>query len=175
MNKLEQVFEWLLWHSRLAIIPAVIASLASSFGLFYLTTIDIVHLLYGLMDYASIDGEAKVIARADAIAEIVAAIDGYLLATILIIFSLGLYELFISKIDIAEKSERASKVLFIRSLDDLKDKLAKVIMMILVVTFFSGSIKMHFEKPLDLVYYAIGICLVSLALFLVRKSDEMKS
>ena len=106
------------------------------------------------------------------IAHTVGSIDGFLLATILLIFSLGLYELFISDIDSAKESDQSSKVLVINSLDDLKSKLAKVILMILVVTFFEVSLSMTFTGALDLVYFSLGILMVSLALYFGSKSSH---
>jgi uncharacterized membrane protein YqhA len=88
------------------------------------------------------------------------------------IFSLGLYELFISEIDEAQASGQSSKVLVINSLDDLKSKLAKVILMILVVTFFEVSLSMSFTGALDLLYFSMGILMVSLALYFGSKSKH---
>jgi len=51
---------------------------------------------------------------------------------------LDLYELIISQIDIAQMSA-ASRILEIKSLDELKDKLAKVIIMVLIVGFFKRA------------------------------------
>jgi uncharacterized membrane protein YqhA len=42
------------------------------------------------------------VTRADAITTIVKAVDEYLIAAILLLFALGLYELFIDRIDVAE-------------------------------------------------------------------------
>ena len=95
-----------------------------------------------------------------------------LLATVLLIFSLGLYELFISKIDKAEHSATSSNVLLITSLDDLKSRLAKVILMILIVKFFEHAISMVFETPLDLLYLAGGISLLGLALYLSHAAEH---
>jgi uncharacterized membrane protein YqhA len=105
------------------------------------------------------------------VAHTVGSIDGFLLATILLIFALGLYELFISDIDEAQNSS-CSKVLEINSLDDLKSKLSKVILMILVVTFFEVSLSMTFAGALDLVYFSLGILMVSLALYFGSKSTH---
>jgi hypothetical protein len=44
--------------------------------------------------------------------------------------------------------------------------------MILVVTFFEISLSMNFEGPLDLVYFSVGILLVSLALYFGSKSSH---
>jgi hypothetical protein len=42
--------------------------------------------------------------------------------------------------------------------------------MVLVVTFFEISLSMNFEETLDLVYFSVGILLVSLALYFGSKS-----
>ncbi|MCU7810241.1 MAG: YqhA family protein, partial [Candidatus Thiodiazotropha sp. (ex Notomyrtea botanica)] len=110
--------------------------------------------------------------RATTVTHVVEIVDGYLLATVLLIFSLGLYELFISKIDQAEGSESASNVLTITSLDDLKSRLAKVVMMILVVRYFEYALSMHFKTPLDLLQFAGGIALLGLALYLAHLADK---
>jgi uncharacterized membrane protein YqhA len=52
-------------------------------------------------------------------------VDGYLLAAIRLIFALGLYELFISPIEVANNSELVSGILLIRNLDNLKDHLVR--------------------------------------------------
>ncbi|KKL70309.1 hypothetical protein LCGC14_2106230, partial [marine sediment metagenome] len=107
----------------------------------------------------------------DTVTHVVEVIDGYLLATVLFIFSLGLYELFISKIEEAENSEN-SKVLAIHSIDDLKARLGRVILMILIVTFFEHAIRMEFHGPLDLLALAAGIGLISLALYFSHSDDK---
>ena len=48
---------------------------------------------------------------------IIKVVDEYLIGAILIVFSLGLYELFVSKLEAAERSEAAPRLLLIRSLD----------------------------------------------------------
>ena len=92
-------------------------------------------------------------------------VDGYLLAVVLLIFSLGLYELFISDIDQAHGSKASSKILVINSLDDLKSRLAKVILMIMIVTLFEEAINMHISQPIDLIYMGGSIALIALALY----------
>ena len=65
-----------------------------------------------------------------------------------------------------ESSETASNVLVIHSLDDLKARLAKVILMILIVKFFEHAIGMIFDTPLDLLYLAAGITLIGAAIYI---------
>ena len=174
MSKSETLFESFLWRSRYVVLLAVIASLAVSLAMFYMSTVDAYYTVVHLIKYASpaISDDTRAVLRGDTVKHIVEVIDGYLLATVLLIFALGLYELFISKIDEAENSETASGVLLITSLDDLKNRLAKVILMILIVRYFEQIISMHFETPLQVLYLALGISLIGLALYLSHKADE---
>ena len=171
MNKIEHFFEQFLWNSRLSVMAAVIASLVSSLAMFYVITVDTISMISHLLHYASLDTAARLTLRAETITHVVELIDGYLLATVLLIFSFGLYELFISKIDAAESSENSSKVLFINSLDDLKARLAKVVLMILIVKFFEHALTMTFATPLDLLAFAAGIALIGLALYLSHAGE----
>lgn len=172
MKMLEKPFETLLWQSRLIVIAAVIISLVSSVAMFFMATVDAVYMISHLVEYPSLQGEERFLLRSETITHVVELIDGYLLATVLLIFALGLYELFISKIDQAENAENASKVLLIHSLDDLKTRLAKVILMILIVKFFEFALEMSFNTPLDLLMFAGGIALIGLALYLTHASDN---
>lgn len=173
MEKIEAIFEWLLWNSRFVVLFAVVASLLVAFAVFFMTSYDAWQLVSHIFTYASpqMTSEARSAFHLEVVAHAVSIVDGYLLATILLIFSLGLYELFISKIDVAGEA-KGSRVLFIRSLDDLKDRLAKVILMILIVSFFERSLSMHVSNFLDLLYLALGIALVALALYLTHKGGH---
>ncbi len=176
VKKIEAAFEWLLWNSRFAVLFAVIASLFVAFAVFFMTSVDAWHLVSHILAYAdpSLTSAARENFHLQVVAHAVGIVDGYLLATILLIFALGLYELFISKIDVAGES-KGSRVLFIRSLDDLKDRLAKVILMILIVSFFERSLSMHVSNFLDLLYLALGIALVALALYLTHRGGHARA
>lgn len=139
--------------------------------MFFMATVDAWFLMGHLFEYASPEliGEARATFRSTAVTHVVEIVDGYLLGTVLLIFALGLYELFISRIDQAEKSETSSSVLIINSLDDLKTRLAKVILMILIVKYFEHAVSMEFATPMDLLYLAGGIALIGLALFLTHE------
>ena len=177
MKALERFFEGVLWKSRFSVLFGVVASHFSSLAVFYMATVDAYYMISHLGEYASpeLDVVARNTLRSATITHVVEIVDGYLLATVLLIFSLGLYELFISKIDQAEKSETSSNVLLITSLDDLKARLAKVILMILIVKFFEHAISMVFATPLDLLYLAAGISLLGLALYLSHAADDKQA
>lgn len=171
LKPIENFFEQLLWSSRLVVLVAVVASLVVSMVMFYVTSVDAVQLVGHALHYhidVVQDAAVKVQMRTQIVAHVVEIVDGYLLAAIMLIFALGLYELFISRIDIAEKSDLASRVLLIRSLDDLKDRLAKVVLLILVVKFFEYALQLKVKNALDLLYLAGGVILVAGALYLTH-------
>ncbi len=174
MKLLETLFEGLLWNSRLVVLFAVVASLGTAFVVFYIATIDAWFLVTHMGEYMSpqLTGDARADFRSAAITHVVEIIDGYLLASVMLIFSLGLYELFISKIEQAQASDRHSSVLMIRNLDDLKNRLAKVVLMILIVKFFEHALEMQFTDPLAMLEFAGGIALIGLALYLSHAGES---
>jgi len=163
-----------LWNSRFMVLSAVIGSLLAGIAIFYMATVDVFFLFSHAMHYADSDltEEARKALHDGTIAHVVEVVDGYLLATVMLIFSLGLYELFISEIDQAHGNKASSKILVINNLDDLKSRLAKVILMILIVTLFKEAMTMELSTPLDLVYLGASIALVSLALYLTHASEH---
>lgn len=173
MKMLEMLFEGALWRSRYVVIFAVIASMIAAFAIFYMATVDVVYLVSHIIHYADpgMGGEARRALHDQTVTHVVEVVDGYLLATVMLIFSLGLYELFISDIDEAKGEARSSRILVIESLDDLKARLAKVILMILIVTLFQEAIRIRIETPLDLLYLGGAIALVGLSLYLTHASE----
>jgi uncharacterized membrane protein YqhA len=58
-------------------------------------------------------------------------------------------------------------------LDDLKGRLAKVILMILIVTLFEEALNLKIENPLDLLYLGASIALVAAALYLSHAAEAV--
>jgi len=170
-NMIEKIFEWLLWNSRFVVILAVISSILGMLLLFALAFENMIGLAreYVDMTFMGIPHEHF---HVEAVGQIISAVDDFLLGTVMLIFGLGLYELFISKIDIAHDDENSSNILMIDSLDDLKDRLAKVVLMILVVAFFKNVLHVTFDNPLNILYMGGGILLVSLATYFTHKAGE---
>lgn len=173
MNSLEQVFERILWGSRLLVVPAVIASLLTALGVFVFVTVDVAKLFVEIGHYVvgGLEPAAMVELRTDLVGHVISVVDGYLLATVLLIFSFGLYELFVSDLDHARGQSASSRILVVESLDDLKGRLAKVILMILVVTVFERALKLHVENAQDLAMMAGSIAAIGLGLYLSHKAE----
>jgi uncharacterized membrane protein YqhA len=96
----------------------------------------------------------------------VGAVDPGLLAAVFLIFGLGLFELFIQKLDLPMES-----VLTVESLADLKGKLGQVIVMILVVKFFEKALAFKPKEALDFLLFAGGVALLAGALWLTKAKE----
>ncbi|KAG0617961.1 hypothetical protein M758_4G028100 [Ceratodon purpureus] len=120
------------------------------------------------------------------ILRLVEAVDVYLVGTVMLIFGMGLYGLFISNnIEPNDtQNDRALKntTLFgmfpltkrplwmrITTLDTLKTKLGHVIVMILLVKLFERSKTVHISSAMDLLYYSISIFLSSASLYVLQR------
>jgi uncharacterized membrane protein YqhA len=176
MKLLEKLFEAFLWRTRWVVLLAVIASMAAAIAVFYLATVDVYFIVVHMLHYGdpALTDEARKAIHDQTITHVVEVVDGYLIATFMLIFSLGMYELFISDIDEAQGSKASSRILVIESLDDLKARLAKVVLMILIVTLFEHAITMKLDQALDLLYLGVGIAMIGLALYLTHASEGHK-
>lgn len=165
----EKVFEGGLWGSRFIVILAVFFGLIGAIALFTVASVDVYNVSAYIIDtYANHHHPAKF--HEMVVGEIIGAVDLYLIGVVMLLFSFGLYELFISEIDPARDSDDdTNKILAIHSLDTLKDKISKVIVMVLVVGFFKKVGLAEFSSPLELLYLALSITAVSVGLYFLSK------
>ncbi len=168
-NKSILLFEMILFGLRFITFLAVLGSMIASIVLFVTSSLKVWEGVEYAFSYASDNHmHAK-----EQVVFFVEAVDGYLFATVLMIFSIGLYELFIDKIDpVSLKNDSRPNWLKISSIDDLKGSLGKVILMILIVSFFEHSVGLHYESATDLLFLGLGILFVSGALFLTHKGSH---
>ena len=101
MNTLKRLFERALWNSRFIVVIAVVASMAAAIAVFWITTVDVWYAVTHILHYAdpTLSAEARKGLHDDTVTHVVEVVDGYLLATVMLIFALGMYELFVSDID----------------------------------------------------------------------------
>jgi len=170
MGLLEKIFEGMLWNSRFFVLFAVIFSLIGGIALFIVASSDVWHVAVNVFN-VYVNGAHPENFHEMLVGELIGAVDLYLMAIVMFLFSFGLYELFISQIDIAAKSG-ASKILEIHSLDQLKDKLAKVIVMVLIVSFFKRVLHTNFNGALEMLYFSISIFALALALYFMHKGGK---
>jgi uncharacterized membrane protein YqhA len=158
---IESAFETFLFNARLIVILAVLGSLTSSVLMFVRGAILIIHSTKDFFhQWKNPHGEELSIA-------LISSVDSFLFATVLLIFAMGIYELFISKIDPASRNaDSRPNWLQIHSLDDLKGAVGKVILMILIVRLFESAVKMKYENPLHLLYLGLAVLFVAASLYL---------
>ena len=171
LKLIERVVEWILWQSRLILFLAVVSSIVSAIILVLIGTLEIYHVLHDVPHLFQEKGKFDEFYR-ETIKYVITAVDVFLIATVLLIFGVGLYELFISKIDYIEEDRKSSKILEIHTLDQLKEKLAKVILMVLIVTFFKYAIDFHYGDIKSLLFLSIGVFLISLSIYMMHKGME---
>ena len=169
MDFLESLFEKGLWNSRFMILLAVVFGLIGTVLLFAIASFDVYNAAaYVINTYATHAHPEHF--HEEVISGIIGAIDFYLIGVIMIIFSFGVYELFISDIDPAKDEHgKENQLLAVHSLDQLKDKISKVIVMVLVVGFFQKVGHTTFNGALELFYLALSITAVAVGLYFLSK------
>lgn len=164
---IEAIFENVLWNSRFFVLLAVICSMLGGISLFVVASADVFGVVGDVFNTYTNHLHPEHF-HETVVSGLIGAIDLYLMAIVMFIFGFGLYELFISDIDIA-KTSAASKILEIHSLDELKDKLAKVIVMVLVVSFFQRVLHTQYNGALEMLYFSGSILLLSTGLYFLHK------
>jgi len=111
-----------LEKSRYLTVIAVLASLAAALAAYGWGAFKAGHAIWFLFESGGKDPQAAI--------KFIELMDAFLIATALLIFAIGLYELFVEDIAMPDW-------LTIHSLHDLKAKLASVVVLVLAVNFLS--------------------------------------
>lgn len=165
---MEKLFESGLWGSRFIVLLAVIFGLLGAIVLFAVASFDIYETVKLVID-TYINHHHPDHFHELVVGGIIGAVDLYLIGVVMLLFSFGLYELFISDIDVAREEDEENKILAIHNLDQLKDKISKVIVMVLVVGFFQKVGLASYQSPLELLYLALSITAVAVGLYFLSK------
>ena len=164
-KRIELLLETLLWRFRLIAIVPVVMSLASTLLTFAVGTRDIVRSIKYFLYAPEGEKSANI-----ALASVVSGIDFYLIGVALLIFGYGLYELLISEIDVYRDqpdTDDSGGLLDIRNLDQLKEKLVKVLVVALIVSAFKSMISIPVKEVSSLLTFCICVLLLSLSGFLI--------
>jgi uncharacterized membrane protein YqhA len=160
----ERAFESALWSSRLIVLLAVVFGTISAMLLFISGSVEIVSSVSHSVSLSHMEVNYTTL-----LTGIIGGVDLYLIGMVLLIFSFGIYELSISKIDIARSSESYHTLLEISSLDDLKNKIIKVIIMVLIVSFFQRILSMTFTNSMDMLFMAVSIAVICIGVYYLQK------
>ncbi|MFW7377655.1 MAG: YqhA family protein [Oligoflexus sp.] len=169
INAKVHFFESLLWGSRFLVLLAIIPSLIGALTLFIIATLDIFKLVSNTLEYYT--SQTKEDFHDTVVTNIIVAVDMYLIAIVLLIFGLGVYKLFISKIEMAE-DVNMKHPFNIRSFDQLKDKIARVVILAVIIEFFRAVVGINFDSPLDAIYLALSVLALALSLYLMKISEK---
>lgn len=164
-KKLELKLESILWRFRLVAIVPVVMSLTSTLISFAIGTRDIANSLMEFLFHSGGEDSSKHI-----LAGLVSGIDFYLIGLALLIFGYGIYELLISEIDAYREQtnvEESNGLLDIRNLDELKQKLVKVLIVALIVTAFKSMISRPLKDVNSLLTFSVSLALIALSGFLI--------
>ncbi|XP_027181288.1 uncharacterized protein LOC113779774 [Coffea eugenioides] len=178
IEKLEASVEKVIYGCRFFAILAVWGSLVGSFLCF----------IKGC-SYVVASFEEYFVNRGKVMFSLVEALDVYLLGTVMLVFGMGLYELFISNLDKAKSfaDERVPhrsnffglftlkerpQWLEIKSVNQLKTKLGHVIVMLLLIGLFDKTKKAAILSPLDLLCFSASVLLSSGCLYLLSKLNH---
>lgn len=160
----ERHIETALWNSRFLVMLAVVPSLLGSLILFIVGTVDILTVVADVLRYYLVGGSQNI--HDSLVPDIIIAVDIYLIAIVLLIFGLGIYRLFVSRIDQAE-ARFPQHPFNVASLDQLKDKIARVVILAVIIEFFRAVVDIRFETPLEAIYLAISVLALAAALYLM--------
>ncbi|MEL7092322.1 MAG: YqhA family protein [Pseudomonadota bacterium] len=152
----------LLGSSRFMIILAVVGSLLAAVTLLVYGLLETLQLIWMTVESGEVSRKgAKALSL-----EFIEIVDLFLLGTVFYIIALGLYELFIST-DVSVPGW-----LTIKTLDDLKNKLIAVVIVVIGVLFLGQVVGWDGEK--DLLGYGVACALVIAALtyFLANKTSS---
>ena len=153
------MLKFCLEKGKYVILLAVVSTFLASVATFIWGTVrmitNVVSLIAGLITHEG--GHSGV--------QMIASLDSLLLAIVLYIFSVAIYELFFGKINVPDW-------LVIENLDGLKEKLASVIILILAVTFLEHLVDWKDAKETLMFGISIAAVLIALVFYMHHKKGE---
>lgn len=169
-SDIQRIFGTTLWKSRFIVLLAVLFGFVGAIILFIVASADILSVATYTFKVVTTGAHPEHF-HEDIVSGIIGAVDLYLIAIVMLIFSFGIYELFIANIkEVCDMdAENCDTILSVTSLDQLKDKIAKVVIMVLVVNYFQRVLHMTYETPLELLYFALAITALAVGLYFLGK------
>jgi uncharacterized membrane protein YqhA len=149
-----------LSYSRYFVIVAVVGSLIASLALLLYSGVTVFKVVAEAVDYGAFSNKgAKNMAL-----QFIELVDIFLLATVFYIIAVGLYELFIG-----DKIPFLPDWMEIQNLDDLKNKLIAVVIVVMGVLFLGQVVSWDGERNLLPFGASIALVIVALTYFLKQK------
>jgi len=168
MKYLLLALERIFWESRLFIFLAVLSGIIATFVLVVLGTFDAYYLV---KDFIHAFGHKAAMLKLGkyAVLRTTNMAQLFLAASMILIISYGIYQLFVGQIARLDTDPRSPKGLAVTNLEQFRDKLVKIIHIILIIVFFKYALVMKFSNVNSLAYLAGGIFLIAGSVYLVNK------
>ncbi len=159
---LEDKIEKTLWGSRFVVIIPVLLSLV----IFLMLVAGVAYKVYKLTLEFFTHWFNDVL-----LANIISVLDISLLSVIILIFAWWIYELFVDEIDTDYNHKTKAKILMVKDLDELKEKIGKVIIILLIVWLFKQMLLHEPQTQMDMLKTAwiILIMAISLKVISIKK------
>jgi len=157
-------FERGLSLAQLTLVLPVIVLVLSGIGAFIYGVVVAAHSVADIVDHPFVVHNLRLF---------LTEIDLFLIGATLIIAAIGLYELFIARIDSANLHRPLPAWLEMKDLNDLKARVIAMIILVCAVTFTDQLLEFP-KDTLDVLYLAagVGIFIVALTIFLRFGSDN---
>ncbi len=160
-NKIELLIEYFLWNARfLVIIPIFILIILFVFIIFEV----VIKWLQIFINYNPLT----------AIWDIISILDFVLLWVIILIFSWWIYELFVDEIKLKDNEKSKAKILIIHNIDELKEKISKVIIIMIVVYLFKQIMTIKVNNVIDILYLSIATVLLAISIAVISFKIKWK-
>ena len=161
---MKNIFEKGLWFSRYIVILTVVLSILSSFSLIAIASWDIVEAILLTILCLNQWQQQSVSIQNN-------FINWFILNWNCIInIWIWVYELFVKEIDFA-KARFMESTLQIKNLDQLKNKIIKVIIIVLIVKYFEKILKFsqNFTSPQDILFFSLSILCICFGYYFINR------
>ncbi|MGQ4555217.1 YqhA family protein [Halobellus sp. GM3] len=166
-SNVETYFETTFFNLRFILLIPVLASLFGSTIMFALGSYNVYSATASFFLENSMSSK-------DVILPIIKALDAFLIGIILIIFSFGIYDFFISKLDPADHASIRPDWFKFESTGELKNKLIEVVLVILSIKFFEQVLVVadDFQDPYINLIIPTGAAILAISLGFFKWATE---
>jgi len=164
---LDDNFEPTFFRLRYFLLIPVIVSFIGSMVMFTVGSYNTYKAVYALVVEQSFGGSPVIL-------PIIKALDAFLIGIILVIFSFGIYDFFVSKLEPAEHAGLRPDWFKFESTGELKTKLIEVVLVILAIKFFEQIIGNtdQFTEPILYLIIPTGAAILAISLGFFKWSVE---
>lgn len=160
---LDRYFEKTFFKIRFVALIAAVSSSVAAISLFILGAYEIITPILTFPSHHNIS-------RVEI--DIIKSVDLFLFGLVMLIFSMGVYELFVSELEPAKIDGTRPNWMRFESIDDLKGYLIKVIVVIMVINFFELITENLNNLDFKFLVIPLGVMLIAFSLKLMHNNNK---